>query len=111
MQDELLYIVEHAASFFDGVEDGGEVVVGEDYFRGVFGHVGAGFAHGNADVGAFEGRRVVDAIASLEGLLVWGVGEGGRGEGVNTNHGRKGLASVQCFYHSDFGLGSTSRDN
>ena len=29
----------------------------------LFGHVGASNAHGNADIGALEGRSVIDAIA------------------------------------------------
>ena len=56
-------VVVEAAAAFDGGDDGGEVVVGEDHFGGVFGDFGAGDAHGDADVGAGEGGGVVDAVA------------------------------------------------
>ena len=57
-------------------DDGGEVVVGEHHIRRGFGHLGAVFAHGAADVGGLQGRGVVDAVAghghhhppALEGL-------------------------------------------
>lgn len=39
VEDEFLYVVEAAASFFYGVEDGGEVVVGEDDVAAFFGDV------------------------------------------------------------------------
>ena len=49
--------------FFDGRDDAGEVVVGEHHVGRLLGHVGAGDAHGHADVGPLERRRVVDAVA------------------------------------------------
>jgi len=36
VKDELLDVVEHSASFFDSVDDRGEVVVGKDNVRGIF---------------------------------------------------------------------------
>ena len=39
------------------------VVVGEHHVGGLFGHVGAGDAHGHADVGPLERWRIVDAVA------------------------------------------------
>ena len=47
----------------DRADDGGEVVVGEDHRRGFLGDLGAGDAHGHADVGLAQGRGVVDAVA------------------------------------------------
>ena len=45
------------------LDDGREVVVGEDHLRRLLGHLGAGDAHGDADVGRLQRRRVVDAVA------------------------------------------------
>ena len=45
------------------LDDGGEVVVGEDHAGGVLGHLGAGDAHGHADVGLLQGGGVVDPVA------------------------------------------------
>ena len=45
------------------LDDGGKVVVGEDHACSVLGHLGAGDAHGHADVGLLQGRGVVDAVA------------------------------------------------
>jgi hypothetical protein len=39
------------------------VVVEQDDVGRLAGHVGAGHAHGDADVGGFQGRRIVHAIA------------------------------------------------
>ena len=55
-------VVDRAAVVHRG-DDGGEVVVGEDEARSLLGHLGAATAHGHADVGVLERRRVVDAVA------------------------------------------------
>ena len=44
------------------MDDGGEVVVGQDHISGALGHIGAGDAHGAADVGHLQGGGVVDAV-------------------------------------------------
>ena len=41
----------------------GEVVVGQHHVGRFLGDVGAGDAHGHADVGGLQRRRVVDAVA------------------------------------------------
>jgi hypothetical protein len=56
-------VVVNAAAFLDGGDDGGEVVIGDDHVRGLLGDFRARFSHGDADVGALDGGRVVDAIA------------------------------------------------
>ena len=61
--DVLREVVVELAAVLDGSHDGGEVVVGEDHHRGVLRHLGAGDAHGHADVGLLERRRVVHAVA------------------------------------------------
>ena len=60
--DVLRQVVVDLAALLDGVDDGGEVVVGQDHPAGVLGHLGAR-AHGDADVGGLDRRRVVDAVA------------------------------------------------
>ena len=62
-QDGLLDVVEDDAALMHRLDDGREVVVGQDHVRGLAGHVRADSAHRHADVGALERRRVVDAVA------------------------------------------------
>ena len=56
-------VVVDAAAFFDGGDDGRKVVVGDDHVRRLLRHFGSGAAHRDADVGAFDGGRVVHAVA------------------------------------------------
>ena len=62
-QDDLAQVVEDGAAFSDGFDDGREVVVGEHHVGGLARDVGAHEPHRHADVGALEGRCVVDAVA------------------------------------------------
>ena len=59
----LLNVPEDDAPFLDRGDDGGEVVVRERHLGRFPGHVGACDAHGDADVGLLERRRVVDAVS------------------------------------------------
>ena len=61
--DVLHEVVVDAAAALDRGDDGGEVVVGEDHVAGFLGHLRAGDAHRDADVGALERRGVVDPVA------------------------------------------------
>ena len=61
--DDLADVVVDATALFAGTDDGGEVVVGKHHVGNVLGDVGAGDAHTDADVGALDGRGVVDAVA------------------------------------------------
>ena len=56
-------VVVEGAAVGHRAHDGGEVVVGEDHHRGLLGDLGAGDAHGHADVGGLQSRGVVDAVA------------------------------------------------
>ncbi|MNL63718.1 hypothetical protein D3C87_1878780 [compost metagenome] len=60
---KLADVVVDAPAFAHRRDDGGEVVVQQDQARCFACHIGAAFAHGNADVGALERRGVVHAIA------------------------------------------------
>lgn len=42
---------------------GMEIVVDDNHVGGFFANVGAVFAHGNADVGSFEGNAIVHSVA------------------------------------------------
>ena len=55
-------VVVDGATHADRLDDGREVVVGQDHDRGFLGHLGARDAHGHADVGLLERRRVVHAV-------------------------------------------------
>ncbi|TKW54492.1 hypothetical protein CTA1_5030 [Colletotrichum tanaceti] len=90
VQHELLDVVKHAAALLDGVEDRGEVVVGEDYVRGLLGHVGAALSHGDADIGALQTGGVVDAVA---------------------RHGHEAPAPVQGLDHAHLCLGGAAGDD
>ena len=59
----LLDVAEDAAALLHRRDDRGEVVVGQRHRRRLLGHVGAGDAHGDADVGLLERRGVVDPVA------------------------------------------------
>ena len=61
--DGLLQVVEDEATLLHAGHDRGEVVVEQDHVGRLFAHVAAGDAHGDADVGLLERRRVVDAVA------------------------------------------------
>ena len=60
---ELDDVVVDGAAPLDGADDGGEVVVGEHHVAGFLGDLGAGDAHGHADVGPAQRRGVVHAVA------------------------------------------------
>ena len=60
---ELDDVVVDRAAPLDGADDGGEVVVGEHHVAGFLGDLGAGDAHGHADVGPAQRRGVVHAVA------------------------------------------------
>ena len=61
--DVLLEVVVQPAAQLDRLHDRREVVVGEDHVGGLLRDLGARDAHGHADVGLLEGRRVVHAVA------------------------------------------------
>ena len=65
--DGLADVVVNPAALGHGAHDGGKVVVGEDHVRHVFGDVGAGDAHADADIGGLDGGGVVDAVAGHGG--------------------------------------------
>ena len=59
-REEVLDIVEDRFAFFDCGKDSAEVVVNKDHVGGFFCYVCARLAHGDADVGHFESRCVID---------------------------------------------------
>ena len=61
--DDLADVVVDATTLFAGADDGSEVVIGKYHVGDVLGDVGTGDAHTNANVGALDGRGVVDAVA------------------------------------------------
>ncbi len=75
-QDGFLQVVVDGPAFLDGTFDRREIVVGEDDFGGFLGRFGALDAHRHADVGAFQCRRVVDAVAGHGDDLAVGLQRG-----------------------------------
>ena len=61
--DGLLDVGINIPAVLDGLDDGGEVVIRQHHTGSVLGHLGAGDAHGHADVRLLQGRGVVDAVA------------------------------------------------
>lgn len=61
---ELADALEDVPAPLHGGDDGGEVVIEEDDGRGVFGDLGAGDAHSEADICLFEGGSIVGAVTS-----------------------------------------------
>ena len=43
-------------------DDAGKIVVGQDHLGSLLGHIGSPQAHGDADICAFKGRGIVDAV-------------------------------------------------
>ena len=60
--DKFPQIVIDGASFLNRGDNCGKIVIEQHHVRRFLGHVGAGDPHGDADVGPFQGRRVVDAV-------------------------------------------------
>jgi hypothetical protein len=89
VENELLNVVEHAAALFDGVENGGKVIVSQNDVRSVLGDIRAS-THSNANVGAFERWRIVDTV---------------------TSHGRERLPAVQSVNHADLCVGRTTSND
>jgi hypothetical protein len=69
VEDELLDVVEDTATFLDGGDDGGEVVVAENDVGCVLCDVGTGLTHGNTNIGTAERGGVVNTITSLLKLV------------------------------------------
>lgn len=59
----LAQIVVDAPAEADGLHDRAEIFVEQDERRRLARHVGAAAAHGDANVGGLQGRRIVDAVA------------------------------------------------
>ena len=70
--DELLHVVVDGATFLNGGDDGGEVVVGENHLRGGLGDGSSG-SHGDTDFSLLEGGGVVDTVAGHGGNLLHGL--------------------------------------
>jgi hypothetical protein len=65
----LLQVVVDRASFLDRAFDGGKVVVRQYHGRCLAGGVGPFLAHGDADVGALQRRRVVDTPSPVIAVI------------------------------------------
>jgi hypothetical protein len=79
--DHLAEIVVDRAPLALGGDDRGETVVGEHNLRRLLGRFRALPAHGHADIGALQGRRVVHAVAG---------------------HGRHGVTGLQRRHEAQF---------
>jgi hypothetical protein len=90
MEDELLNVVEHAATFLDGVDNRGKVVVSEYNIGSGFGDVRTTETHSNTNISALEGWRVVDTV---------------------TSHGSVSVTTMEGINHADLGLWSATSNN
>ena len=90
VKNELLDVIEHATTFLDSVENGGEVVISKDNIRGFLGDIRTSLTHGNTDISTLERGRVVDTV---------------------TCHGDEALATMKSLNHADLGLRSATSDN
>ena len=59
----LTNVVVDAPSLFAGANDGGKVIVSQNHVCNALGNVGTSNTHTNADISAFDGRSVVNAVA------------------------------------------------
>ena len=88
--DKLDDVVVNRAALFHGTDDAGEIIVGQHQRRRLLAHLGTGDAHGNADVGSLEGRRVIDAV---------------------TRHRHHMTACLQGFHDTHFVFGGNAGEN
>ena len=63
VSEKLADVLKNRAAFLDRVDDACEVVVEQHHVGCLLRNVGAGKAHGDADMGGLERRRIVDAVA------------------------------------------------
>ena len=98
---ELLDTRVDGAALLNRLDDGAEVVIGEDHIGGTLGDLGTFETHGDTDVGAVERGSVVDAVAghradetlalqrlhNLKLILRLGAGKDGGGLGESVNLG------------------------
>jgi len=61
--DRLADVVINPSTFADSRNDGGKVVVRQNHIGDILGDIGSCDTHADADIGIFDGRRVVDAVA------------------------------------------------
>ena len=52
-----------SAPFFDGIDDGGKIVIHKNHVGGIFGNICTGFSHCTADIGFLKSGCVIDPIA------------------------------------------------
>ena len=60
--DEVADVLEDGAPLLYGMHDGGEVVIQKHDVCSLAGHAGPGEPHRDADMGLFQGRRIVHAV-------------------------------------------------
>ena len=70
--DELADVAVNDAPLLDGRDDAGVIVIGQHHVGGFLGHIRAGDAHRHANIRAFDGRGVVDAVTGHGDDLVVG---------------------------------------
>ena len=61
--NELLYIVEDCPTFLHSIDNRGEIIVHQDHVGSILGDIGPCDTHCDADVGHFDCRRIVNAVA------------------------------------------------
>lgn len=62
--EKLLDCIVHRSPPSDRLDDGGEIVIHQDDSRSFLGHFGACDSHGKANIGGFQCRRIIGAVAS-----------------------------------------------
>ena len=95
----LQQVVVERAAVRHGLDDRGEVVVGEDHDGGLLGDLGAGDAHRDADVGGLQRGRVVDAVAGHRddvALLLAAAARGGPCPRARPGRRRRCSSSSRC---------------
>src|SRR5436190_532907 len=90
VEERALDVVEDVAAFADGRDDGGEVVIEQDEIGGSACDISAALSHGDADIGAPQGRRVVDTV---------------------TGHGDDGAGAFQAVHDEELLLGADPRED
>src|SRR5262245_8276251 len=60
--DKFMNVRIYGSTAFDRLDDCREIIIGQDDIRSLFRNFGSAHSHGDADVGPFERRRIIDAV-------------------------------------------------
>ena len=67
-----LHVGKDGSSFFNGLDNGSEVIIGEDHIRGFLGDFGTVDTHSNTNMSLLQSGSIIDTITGHSDDLVLG---------------------------------------